>query len=329
MVLQFLSSSYWDLFISSYYEYANSLWQQITFQSEPWYYNYFWMLTIVSVLFILLEAFRPWRKNQPVLRKDFWLDFFYMYFNFFLFSLLIYEAGANVVVNAFQNAQQWLGFDFIGFVDVMGWPVFLQLTVFFVLRDFIQWNTHILLHKVPFLWNYHKVHHSVKEMGFASHLRFHWMENVVYGSIQYLPLAMIGFNLEHAFFVYFITTLIGHWNHTNFTMNIGPLRYIFNNPEMHIWHHAKNLPEDKQTGVNFGLSLSVWDYLFGTNYIPHNGRDIELGFPGDETFPEDFANQNLYGFGVVQEQDARPQAKTDDRQQERKENDPQPTFSEQ
>ncbi|PSR02289.1 MAG: hypothetical protein BRD50_07420, partial [Bacteroidetes bacterium SW_11_45_7] len=179
MVLQLLSSSYWEIFISSYSNYAHSLWRQITFRSEPWYYNYFWMLTIVSVVFILLEVFRPWRKNQPLLRKDFWLDFFYMYFNFFLFSLLIYKAGANIVVNAFRDVQQWIGLDIISFVDVMGWPVFLQLTIFFVLRDFIQWNTHILLHKVPFLWNYHKVHHSVKEMGFASHLRFHWMENVV------------------------------------------------------------------------------------------------------------------------------------------------------
>lgn len=300
MIFKILISNYWEIFSRSYQDYANWLWQQITFSSEPWYYNYFWMLTIVSGLFILLEAFRPWRKNQPVLRKDFWLDFFYMYFNFFLFSLLIFEAGANVVVNFFQDFQQWIGLDFISLVDVMAWPVVLQLGVYFILRDFIQWNTHRLLHRVPFLWNYHKVHHSVKEMGFAAHLRFHWMENVVYGTIQYLPLAMIGFNLDHAFFVFFLTTFIGHWNHTNFTLNIGPLKYFFNNPEMHIWHHAKDLPEDRKYGVNYGLSLSVWDYLFGTNYIPHNGRDIELGFPDDEEFPEDFARQNLYGFGVVE-----------------------------
>lgn len=288
-------SKYLDIIVNSYQGYSNYLWNQITFQSEPWYYNYFWMLTGLSLLFMGIEALKPWRKKQPVFRKDFWLDFFYMYFNFFLFAWVIYEAGSNVVVNLFQDFQQALGFDLIGVIDVMSWPVWVQLLVFFVLRDFIQWNTHRWLHKYTWLWNFHKVHHSVEQMGFAAHLRYHWMENVVYGAVQYIPLAMIGFNLEHAFFVYLFTTLVGHWNHTNFTMNIGPLKYIINNPEMHIWHHAYDLPEDRRMGVNFALTLSIWDYIFKTNYIPHNGRDIKLGFPGVEKFPNDFAAQNAYG----------------------------------
>lgn len=286
---------YIDIVIGSYRGYTDFLWQQITFQSDRWYYNYFWMLTLLSLLFMGLEAARPWRKEQPVFRKDFWLDFFYMYFNFFIFSWVIYEAGANVVVNLFRDFQTAIGFDLIGIVNVAGWPVWVQLLVFFVLRDFIQWNTHRLLHRYQWLWNFHKVHHSVEQMGFAAHLRYHWMENVVYGAIQYLPLAMIGFDLEHAFFVYLFATLVGHWNHTNFAVNIGPLKYIFNSPQMHIWHHAYHLPENRRYGVNFGLTLSIWDYIFKTNYIPHNGRDIRLGFPGVEDFPKDFASQNAYG----------------------------------
>lgn len=245
---------------------------------------------------MLLEVLKPWRSKQSVFRKDFWLDFFYMYFNFFLFSWIIYEAGANVVVNLFKQAQQLIGIDIIGLVNVVSWPVWLQLLVFFVLRDFIQWNVHRMLHRYDWLWSFHKVHHSVKEMGFAAHLRYHWMENVVYASIQYLPLALIGFDLEHAFFVYLFGTFIGHWNHTNFNIGLGPLKYVFNSPAMHIWHHAYHLPEERKNGVNFGLSLSIWDYVFGTNYQPHSGRDIELGFPGVEDFPEDFVGQNTYGF---------------------------------
>lgn len=288
--------TYIDIISGSYTGYTEFIWNQITFQSSPWYYNYFWMLTILSGLFMLLEVLKPWRSKQSVFRKDFWLDFFYMYFNFFLFSWIIYEAGANVVVNLFKQAQQLIGIDIIGLVNVVSWPVWLQLLVFFVLRDFIQWNVHRMLHRYDWLWNFHKVHHSVKEMGFAAHLRYHWMENVVYASIQYLPLALIGFDLEHAFFVYLFGTFIGHWNHTNFNIGLGPLKYIFNSPAMHIWHHAYHLPKERKNGVNFGLSLSVWDYVFGTNYQPHNGRDIELGFPGVEDFPEDFVGQNTYGF---------------------------------
>ena len=38
-----------------------------------------------------------------------------------------------------------------------------------------------------------------------------------------------------------------------------------------------------------------WDYIFGTAYIPYEGRDIKLGFPGVESFPEDFVGQNMHG----------------------------------
>ena len=65
---------------------------------------------------------------------------------------------------------------------------------------------------------------------------------------------------------------------------------------MHIWHHAKDLPSEMKYGVNFGITLSLWDYIFKTDYIPYNGRDIKLGFPGDEGFPKSFINQSLHGF---------------------------------
>ena len=100
-----------------------------------------------------------------------------------------------------------------------------------------------------------------------------------------------------------IALSIGHWNHSNFTLPLGPLKYVFNNPEMHIWHHAHDLPQTHPHGINFALSLSCWDYLFGTAVIPHNGRDIKLGFPGIEEFPDGFVEQSIYGFGKRKEPD--------------------------
>ena len=87
-----------------------------------------------------------------------------------------------------------------------------------------------------------------------------------------------------------------HFNHSNFSFDLGPFKYIFNNPAMHIWHHAYEMPEGRKYGINFGISLSLWDYLFGTAVIPYSGRDINLGFPGIETFPKKFLSQVLHGF---------------------------------
>ncbi|MCB0664058.1 MAG: hypothetical protein KDC24_15030, partial [Saprospiraceae bacterium] len=74
-------------------------------------------------------------------------------------------------------------------------------------------------------------------------------------------------------------------------------KYIFNSPEMHIWHHAYELPKDQPYGVNFGITLALWDYIWKTDYIPYSGRDIKLGFPEVEEFPKTFWGQVKYGFG--------------------------------
>jgi sterol desaturase/sphingolipid hydroxylase (fatty acid hydroxylase superfamily) len=80
---------------------------------------------------------------------------------------------------------------------------------------------------------------------------------------------------------------------------------------MHIWHHAYHLPKDKQMGVNFGLTLSIWDYIFRTDYIPYSGKDIKLGFPGVEKFPHGFAGQNVYGILNRKEKNALEQKPTE------------------
>ncbi|MFT6500555.1 MAG: sterol desaturase/sphingolipid hydroxylase (fatty acid hydroxylase superfamily) [Crocinitomicaceae bacterium] len=260
--------------------------------------NMFYFLIVASLFVWGLEYLMPWRKKQNIIRKDFWLDGFYMFFNFYIFSLLLAVALSNVSYAALVSLLEPLGYSKGShLIDLSslhwGW----QLLLFFIIADFIQWLIHNMLHRIPFLWKFHKVHHSVKEMGFAAHLRYHFLETFVYQSIKYISLSMIfGFALENAFIVYTITVLIGHLNHANINWDYGPLKYILNNPKMHIWHHAKELPSSHPQGMNFGISLSLWDYLFGTNYIPYDGRDIELGFPNDENYPEGFVGQVVKPF---------------------------------
>jgi len=112
---------------------------------------------------------------------------------------------------------------------------------------------------------------------------------------MYIPLAMIGFSLKDFFYMHVFTILIGHLNHSNLNLSYGPLKYILNNPKMHIWHHAKALPENG-SAVNFGISLSLWDYLFKTDYIPSTGKDIPLGFEEIEKYPESFIGQTIEPF---------------------------------
>lgn len=335
-------TNYIDIFLDGYKSYASYLWTEIT---NPSWHSYFYWLIGVSLFFFALEIIIPWRKSQATFRKDFWLDVFYMFFNFFLFSLIIYNAASEVVVNVFNDGiLQLTGINLKSTNPMYSWPLWAVLLVGFVVRDFVQWWVHRLLHRSDTLWKFHKVHHSVEEMGFAAHLRYHWMENIVYRTIEYIPLALLGIGLYDFFIIHIFTLAWGHYNHSNISINdkitggilgaiigiiisqelldvslisdvstlmqvaiiigcilvgsllLGPwMRKLFNSPDMHIWHHAYDLPNDHRYGVNFGLTLAIWDYLFGTAYVPHTGRDIRLGFDGVEQFPQTFSEQLTYG----------------------------------
>jgi sterol desaturase/sphingolipid hydroxylase (fatty acid hydroxylase superfamily) len=222
-----------------------------------------------------------------------------MFFNFFLLNLIVLIALSNAAELLFNDLLNIVAVSIADFtlLEINTLPFFARIFLFFIVVDFVQWWTHRLLHKFKFLWNFHKVHHSVKQMGFAAHLRYHWMEPVIYNSLRYIPLAIIGgFSAKDVALVHFFNITIGHLNHANINWDYGWLKYILNNPKMHIWHHSKDLPEERKQGVNFGLTLSIWDYIFKTNYIPHSGRDIEIGFDDDENFPKSFIQQELYPF---------------------------------
>ncbi|WP_028891766.1 sterol desaturase family protein [Tenacibaculum sp. 47A_GOM-205m] len=289
---------YLDIIKNSYTGYWNYIKQSVLMELN--WENYFYGLIIISLVVWGLEIVFPWRKNQPLFRKDFWLDTFYMFFNFFLLNLIVLIALSNTAELFFNDILSLVGLSVANFqlFDINTFPYWARILVFFIIIDFVQWFTHTLLHRYEFLWNFHKVHHSVKQMGFAAHLRYHWMEPVVYNSMKYIPLAIMGgFTAQDVAIVHFFNITIGHLNHANVNWDYGWLKYILNNPRMHIWHHAKELPEDRRMGVNFGITLSIWDYIFKTDYIPYNGRDIELGFDGDEKFPKDFIHQEMYPLG--------------------------------
>lgn len=281
------------IFADSFYNTIYWIINMITFQTE-WYQNYFWGLIVISFIIWLLEVFVPWREYQSIFRKDFGLDFFYMFFNFFIFALFI-NGIYSIIGNTFN--QYGISIKSLTIINLQSFSATQQLIIFFIVSDFFQWFTHVLLHRIPFLWKFHQVHHSVKEMGFAAHLRYHWMENILYKPLKTLAIMLLGgFEPEQAYIVHFIAITIGHINHSNLKITWGPLKYIFNNPVMHLYHHAYELPKHKKYGMNYGISLSLWDYIFRTNYIPEVDKYVKLGFEGDETFPTTFRQQLLVGF---------------------------------
>ena len=122
---------YFDAFGNAFMGTLEWTWKSILLD-VPWYTNYFWGLIAISLAVWVLEILFPWRKDQSIFRKDFWLDAFYMFFNFFIFAIVIsgvYQSLALLFGEFGITAKS------LAIIDIGAWPMWLQLLVFFIVLD--------------------------------------------------------------------------------------------------------------------------------------------------------------------------------------------------
>jgi sterol desaturase/sphingolipid hydroxylase (fatty acid hydroxylase superfamily) len=251
-------------------------------------YAYPIALAAISVFVAALDRTFPWRKEQKQLRRNLGQDLLHLVFNGHFLGLILFGIASRWILPPLDGWLAEVGLSRAIYRNAAAdWPLALQIVVALFAIDFLQWGVHNLLHRVPFLWETHKCHHSVEdgEMDWIVAFRFQWTEVVVYRLVLYLPLAWLGFAAEAVFFHAVFGTLIGHLNHANLNLSWGPLRYLLNSPRMHIWHHEYS--DDPKATRNFGIIFSCWDWLFGTAYMPDQSPK-RLGFPGVQRFPKGF-----------------------------------------
>jgi sterol desaturase/sphingolipid hydroxylase (fatty acid hydroxylase superfamily) len=256
--------------------------------------GYFFWLLVVSLVCWTLERISPWRSDQKAFRDQFGQDLFWLVFNGHYAGLLLAYVAGWVL----QSTRQILDGTPLPSRDsiylLSHSSPWLQFLVFLVVKDFLEWGIHNLLHRIPWLWEFHKLHHSIKELDWIGNMRFHWMEIAIYHSLTYLPLVMLGVDSRVILWIAVFTTIIGHLNHSNLKLDWGIFRYLLNSPRLHIWHHDVVL--HGRHGQNFGVVFSLWDFLFGTAYLPAEEQPAQLGFPEMEKFPEKLLPRFLYPF---------------------------------
>jgi sterol desaturase/sphingolipid hydroxylase (fatty acid hydroxylase superfamily) len=175
------------------------------------------------------------------------------------------------------------------------WAPFAFAAALFVVDDFVRFFTHYCEHRVPALWELHKVHHSAEVLNFMTAERHHPLSLLVFQSLASLGVVAVnaGFILlvpghisaaallgGNAFWV--ATNLIGGvLRHSPVWISFGPRveRWLIS-PAQHQIHHS-HAPEHFDR--NFGGSLAVWDRMFGTLYLTTAERErIRYGL-GEET----------------------------------------------
>jgi sterol desaturase/sphingolipid hydroxylase (fatty acid hydroxylase superfamily) len=158
----------------------------------------------------------------------------------------------------------------------------------FAMVDLGYWFGHYLMHRVPALWEFHKVHHSAEVMTPLTELRQHPVEMVLMpNTISFAGGVAIGaltylFGEAHALSVlsnnvmlvtFFVT--ISHLRHSHAWLPFtGWLGRILHSPAHHQIHHST---DPKHFDKNLGFALSIWDWLFGTLWIPRPDEKVAFG----------------------------------------------------
>lgn len=164
--------------------------------------------------------------------------------------------------------------------------------------DFSATFAHYLKHKVPFIWEFHKLHHSAEVMTPITALRRHPVD-ALFGDFITILFLGIGFGIWNNFidpngsFIAFFGGLAGIYlwrllgynlRHTHIWISYGPFwERIFISPAQHQIHHSKDA---KHYDKNFGHIFSCWDYLFGTLHFAYNEKRVTFGIEDEEM--EDF-----------------------------------------
>ena len=174
-----------------------------------------------------------------------------------------------------------------GLFNLLNLPLWADIVLTVLIFDFVVWFQHLLSHRIPFLWRFHRVHHTDRDLDVTSAIRFHPVE-IAYSmllkiAVVYLlgpaAIAIIAFEI--------ILNGTAMFNHANLRLSNGldaVLRKILVTPDMHRVHHSIYRDEHD---TNYGFAMSFWDRIFGTYTAhPRDGHDdMKLGLQWQDDRP--------------------------------------------
>ena len=145
-----------------------------------------------------------------------------------------------------------------------GVPIVLVAGLIVLLRDFLNYWNHRLLH-LPGFWPIHAVHHSDTDLNLTTAYRIHALEGVMI-RLSYIPVTiLVGFPIVSVLIAQIILTIYHAFVHIDADIHFGRFTGILASPRFHHWHHA-DTPDAYNT--NFAGVFSIWDVLFGTYRVP-------------------------------------------------------------
>jgi sterol desaturase/sphingolipid hydroxylase (fatty acid hydroxylase superfamily) len=196
---------------------------------------------------------------------------------------------ALVFVGLWWLAASWSETSGIGLLHQLAWPPWLETVLAILLLDAWTYLWHRMNHRLPFLWRFHRVHHSDPHMDVTTANRFHIGE-IILSSLLRIPLiVLLGIGFGQLALYEILMFAVVQFHHANISISEKwdrTLRLLIVTPFMHKVHHSRWQPE---TDSNYSSLLSIWDRIFRSFRTNQEPGSIRIGLdecdsPEQQTF---------------------------------------------
>lgn len=247
------------------------------------------VLLLSVIILVILERKYPYTKGLPLFRDGFWIDLvWYTFIQSYFLKILIFDYIILPIDRYYHLSSLHL---------ITHWPIVVQVLFFLVSHDFYIYWFHRWQHNSKWLWRTHEAHHSGTQVDWLSGSRSHSLEILINQTIEFAPIILLGANPVVVPIKALIDAVWGMYIHSNIDVKSGKLQYWINGPEMHQWHHAEHV---EVYYSNFSTKLAIWDWLFGTAYLPGT-KPWRFGLP--YTYPRDYFLQHWHAIKRVDEKE--------------------------
>ncbi len=162
-----------------------------------------------------------------------------------------------------------------GLFNALDWPLWLEVVLAILILDLAIWAQHLVTHKVPILWRFHRVHHADRDFDVTTALRFHPVEILASMMLKIGLVYLLGPAALAVLLFEIILNGTAIFNHSNLRLPLWldrAVRLVLVTPDMHRVHHSIHRHEHDS---NYGFALSVWDRIFRTyRPKPEAGHDL-------------------------------------------------------
>lgn len=199
-----------------------------------------------------LEPYQPWRAT--------WFNLLWHALFLALFFALSWTAWGRLINWLVQSGATPL----LGRADSVSGEM-ARVALVILVHDFLVYWGHRLMHAVPALWAFHRLHHDEQHLNASTSLRQHWLVIPVHQLVVFMPLTwLFGLNATPEV-MYYALIVLGGFHHANLKIPLGRFTPFFVGPQYHRIHHA---PPRALHDCNFAGLFPVWDQLFGTCHLP-------------------------------------------------------------